>query len=266
MAEAFRTVELIRIERDQREARRDATAVESPLEVRLNGDPFAVIMRTPGSDPELVAGFLLSEGVISAEDVAGREREFIREAPAGTSAIEVLLPGYQPGVARARRVVTNSSCGVCGRVTLEAVDVRATTVRGQWTVDSALVVQLPLCLRRAQAVFDETGGLHAAGLFDRSGRLEDIAEDVGRHNAVDKVVGRRLLERRLPIDDGILFVSGRTSFEIVQKAALAGVPIVGAVSAPSSLAIDLANSAGITLLGFVRDGAFNVYTHERRIV
>lgn len=265
MSEAFRTVELTRIERDRRGPRSDATAVEAPLEVRLNGDPFAVIMRTPGFDPELVAGFLLSEGVISAEAVAGREHDFIRSA-AGTGAIDVALPGYQSGAAQARRVVTNSSCGVCGRVTLEALEVRATTVRGDWTVDAATVVQLPVRLRRAQAVFDETGGLHAAGLFDRSGRLEDIAEDVGRHNAVDKVVGRRLLARRLPIDDGILFVSGRTSFEIVQKAALAGVPIVGAVSAPSSLAIDLAHSTGITLLGFVRDSAFNVYTHERRIL
>jgi FdhD protein len=164
-----------------------------------------------------------------------------------------------------RRVVMNSSCGLCGRVAIESLRVDGTPIEADWTIPAAVISSFPDALRRSQAVFAETGGLHAAALFDRSGNLEMVAEDVGRHNAVDKVLGRMLLDGRTPLTDSILFVSGRTSYEIVQKAFLAGVPILAAVSAPSSLAVELADDVGITLLGFVRGSTFNVYTHTRRV-
>jgi FdhD protein len=159
----------------------------------------------------------------------------------------------------------NSSCGMCGRRTLESLTVVRDPLAARWTVHADIILSLPSILRSAQQAFSETGGLHAAGLFDRDGRLEMSAEDVGRHNAVDKLVGRRLLAGRVPLSQSLLFVSGRSSFEIVQKAFLAGIPLIGAVSAPSSLAIELARSAGITLLGFVREGRFNSYAHHDRI-
>lgn len=164
-----------------------------------------------------------------------------------------------------RRVMMNSSCGLCGRVTIESLRVQAPMILAEWTIQARTIAALPEALRRAQAVFDETGGLHGAGLFDRSGALDAVAEDVGRHNAVDKVIGRMFLDARLPLDQSILFVSGRTSYEIVQKAFLAGIPVVGAVSAPSSLAVELAEETGITLLGFVRGSTFNVYSHRGRL-
>ncbi len=168
-------------------------------------------------------------------------------------------------LAARRQVTTTSACGLCGRLTIESLQVQARPVSGRWSLDPAVVLSLPAALRRAQAVFDRTGGLHAAGLFGRDGALEVVAEDVGRHNAVDKVVGAMLLADRLPLDDFLLFVSGRASFEIVQKALLAGIPLVAAVSAPSSLAVELAEEANITLLGFVRAHGFNAYAHARRI-
>jgi FdhD protein len=158
-----------------------------------------------------------------------------------------------------------SSCGLCGRVTIESLRVHAPAITADWTVSAGVIGALPPALHSAQAVFAETGGLHAAGLFGPTGSLEKVAEDVGRHNAVDKVIGRMLLEERLPLTRSILCVTGRTSYEIVQKACLAGIPIVGAISAPSSLAVELAEEAGITLLGFVRGATFNVYSHSRRI-
>jgi FdhD protein len=166
---------------------------------------------------------------------------------------------------RRRNVLTSSSCGLCGRVTIESIGAQAAPIESMVSVSSAVVASLPLALREHQRVFDETGGLHAAGLFTPDGECERSAEDVGRHNAVDKIVGARLLDGRMPIPDRILMVSGRTSFEILQKAWIAGIPIVCAVSAPSSLAVDLAEEAGITLLGFVRNGGFNLYTHPGRI-
>ena len=180
-------------------------------------------------------------------------------APALAAQLPALLAGR-------RQVTTTSSCGMCGRSSRESLDVVRDVLAADWKLPSAMLTSLPAKLRAAQAGFDETGGLHAAGLFDLDGRLEDVAEDVGRHNAVDKLIGRRLRERRLPVSDRVLFVSGRSSFEIVQKAWLAGVKMIGAVSAPSSLAVSLADRAGITLLGFVRDGRANVYTHSSRIV
>lgn len=236
------------------------------MEVRIDGEPFAVIMRTPGSDRELAAGFLFAERVVlSAADIVSIARD-----ADSRNVIDVRI-----GDARARelasradarrRIVTNSSCGLCGRVTIDSLRVEAPDIVGDWTITAALIGGLADALRRAQAVFNETGGLHAAGLFNRSGVLETVAEDVGRHNAVDKVVGRMLFGERVPLSESILFVSGRTSYEIVQKAFLAGIPVVGAVSAPSSLAVELAEDVGMTLLGFVRGPAFNVYSHAHRL-
>ena len=244
----------------------DAVATEEPLQVLVGGEPFAVIMRTPGADRELSIGFLLAERVIaSAADV-----QDIRRAPGTPNVVDVTVTDAATtrlqDIHRTRRLVTtNSSCGLCGRVTIESLQVEAPPIRADWVVPCALVRQLPDTVRLAQAVFEQTGGLHAAALFGRDGRLELLAEDVGRHNAVDKVIGQMVLAGRLPLEDSILFCSGRTSFEIIQKAFLAGIPLVAAVSAPSSLAIELASEAGITLLGFVRGPRFNVYSHRWRV-
>ena len=164
-----------------------------------------------------------------------------------------------------RQVTMTSACGLCGRLTIESLQARVSTVRGDWTVSGDVIASLPERLRASQAMFDSTGGIHAAGLFDRAGVLQHSAEDVGRHNAVDKIVGRTLLEGRHPLDTSILLVSGRTSFELVQKALLAGVPVIAAVSAPSSLAVDLAVRSNITLCGFVRGPRFNIYSRADRI-
>jgi len=244
----------------------DFVAAEEPLEIRLHGRPFAVIMRTPGADRELAAGFLLAERVIRSADDLGT----IEECADSTNVINVALAGdAAAGVERTlegrRNVVTGSSCGLCGRQTIESLATDVPAIRGAARIATSTVAALPDTLRAAQRGFDETGGLHAAGLFTTDGLLTDAAEDVGRHNAVDKVIGRMLLQERLPLAERVLVVSGRTSFEIVQKALFAGIPILAAVSAPSSLAVDLAEQFGMTLVGFVRDGGFNIYTHAARI-
>jgi FdhD protein len=265
-ASLVRPVRVLHVTPEGAASRPDVAAAEEPMEVRVDGEPFAVIMRTPGADHDLTVGFLFAERVIrSAADILGVTR--------GAESHNVMDVRLVDACARAlalrpdarRRVVMNSSCGLCGRVTIEALRVDAPVIAAEWTVGARVVGGLPDALRRSQAVFEETGGLHAAGLFDPSGVMEVMAEDVGRHNAVDKVVGRMLLNERLPLGQSILFVSGRTSYEIVQKALLAGIPIVGAVSAPSSLAVELAEETGITLLGFVRGAAFNVYSSSHRV-
>jgi FdhD protein len=187
--------------------------------------------------------------------------------PSGRAYVDAAVPGVDVTVAgnAARRVTTTAACGLCGRVTVESLDVAFPAIELNWSVTPAIIGALPDRLARAQAVFAQTGGLHAAGLFTPSGELELLAEDVGRHNAVDKVIGRLLLDDRMPLDMYMLFVSGRTSYEIVQKACLAGIPLLAAVSAPSSLAVELADRAGMTLLGFVRGGRFNIYAHQERI-
>jgi FdhD protein len=222
-------------------------------------------MRTPGADRDLTAGFLFTESVVRSPDDITRIAE-----GAAPNIIDVTLSDARASVVpdllgQRRQVAMNSSCGMCGRRTLESLDVDAPALPVRWTVDAATIVQLPDRLRAAQRAFAETGGLHAAGLFDGSGHLQLSAEDVGRHNAVDKLLGRMLQDRRLPLGDSMLFVSGRSSFEIVQKAFLGGLPLVAAVSAPSSLAIELADRCGMTLIGFVRGERFNVYTHADRI-
>jgi FdhD protein len=234
----------------------DAVAVEEPLELRIGGRPVAVTMRTPGHDEELALGFCLSEGL---EPLDAR-------APADLAAnvIEIDAPGFDPE-RLARSFYTSSSCGVCGKGALEAVAVDAPRVESPLRVPAALVASLPDRLREAQAAFAVTGGLHATGLFDEGGELLCLREDVGRHNAMDKVIGWAFRKRLLPLQQSLLCVSGRLSFELVQKAAVAGCPVLVAVGAPSSLAIELAADRGITLCGFVRDGRKNVYTETWRI-
>jgi len=250
---------------------RDVVAVEEPMEVRVNGASFAVIMRTPGADRDLAAGFLLAEDVVRGADEIGTI-EYCADAAADArdNTLNVTVTGdaiarLEIRLGERRQVMMTASCGLCGRRTIASLRTRVSAVAGRWTVPAAVISSLPDRLRAAQAVFESTGGLHAAGLFDRSGVLELSAEDVGRHNAVDKIVGRTLLAGRHPLDRHILLVSGRTSFELVQKALLAGIPLIAAVSAPSSLAIDLAQEAGVTLCGFVRGDTFNVYSHGNRI-
>ena len=241
------------------------------MEVRVNGASFAVIMRTPGADRDLAAGFLLAEDVIrSADEIGTIEYCQDVEDEGRDNTINVTVTGdaverLGARLGERRQVMMTASCGLCGRRTIESLQARVAAVRGEWQVGGDVIAALPDQLRSAQAVFASTGGLHAAGLFDLSGKLQLSAEDVGRHNAVDKIVGRTLLEGRHPLDRLILLVSGRTSFELVQKSLLAGIPLIAAVSAPSSLAIDLAEQAGITLCGFVRGPRFNIYSHAHRI-
>jgi FdhD protein len=269
--ESFRRVRVLRVGRREPGDTPDVAATEEPLEIRLHGSPFAVIMRTPGSDRELAAGFLLSEGLVrSAADIGAVEHCRHPHHPELHNIVDVFLLGAAardlPGALAARRkILTSSSCGLCGRVTIDSLRIRAEPLAAAPMIDSDLFASLPDELRRRQSVFDETGGLHGAALFTPDGRCEVAAEDVGRHNAVDKVIGTMLLEERVPLNNHTLVVSGRTSFEIIQKAWMAGVPIVCAVSAPSSLAIELAEEAGVTLAGFVRDGGFNLYSHPHRI-
>jgi FdhD protein len=234
----------------------DAVAVEEPLEIRIGGEPVAVTMRTPGHDEELALGFCLSEGL--APEDASLPDDF------AANAVDVRAPSFDPARLR-RSFYTTSSCGVCGKGALEAVAVEAPRVESPLRVPAALVTELPERLRAAQAAFAATGGLHATGLFRADGELLCAREDVGRHNALDKVVGWAFREGLLPLAEAILCVSGRLSFELVQKAAVAGCPVLVAVGAPSSLAVELAEDRGLTLCGFVRDGRLNVYSEAWRI-
>ena len=250
----------------------DPMAVEEPLEVRVNGERLMVTMRTPGDDIDLVHGLLHSEGVIArAEDVM-LARYCAGSGPDGVNTYNVLdvslAAGVAPPAAEARRqVVTTSACGICGSTSIEQVLRQSRfPLPTDLRVPAALVRSGPVRLREQQRVFDKTGGLHAAGLLGPDGRMLCVREDVGRHNAVDKVVGWALREQKLPLADTVLVVSGRASYELTQKAVLAGIPMLVAVSAPSSLAVDLAAEAGLTLVGFVRGESMNVYTHPDRII
>jgi FdhD protein len=248
----------------------DELSVEEPLEIRLaartaSGAPtsVAVTMRTPGDDVDLAAGFLLTEGIISGSE------ELERVKRVGPNAVEARLrPGVTPDAAKLdRHSFVSSSCGACGKRSIAAVRVtsRHALVAGTPRLSHHVVHGLPAALRAGQSGFERTGGIHASGLFDADGRLLKLREDVGRHNALDKLIGSELLAGRIPLSDCIVLVSGRVSFELVQKAAIAGVPVLGAVGAPSSLAVELARECGMTLLGFVRDGRFNVYADSGRI-
>jgi FdhD protein len=242
----------------------DTLAAEEPLEIRLNGGAVAVTMRTPGHDTELAVGFLIGEGIIRASDVATVVECRSEEGDGGVADVK-LRGGAAPSAGWQRNFYATSSCGVCGKASIEAVRVAADPIPEGPVMSAEVLAGLPDTLRAAQRVFERTGGLHAAGLFDSSGELEVLREDVGRHNAVDKGVGISALNGRLPLSNSMLLVSGRASFEIVQKALVAGIPSVAAVSAPSSLAVRLAMESNMTLVGFLRPGGFNVYTGRERI-
>ncbi|MFR9798815.1 formate dehydrogenase accessory sulfurtransferase FdhD [Streptomyces sp. MS06] len=265
---------VIRVRDGSVSARPDTLVAEEPLEIRLNGRPLAITMRTPGDDFALAVGFLVSEGVLG-------DRADLRNVvycagatgEGGENTFNVVdvrtAPGVElPDITLERNVYTTSSCGLCGKASLDAV---RTTAR--WPiadtppvrVEPETLTRLPDRLRAAQRVFDRTGGLHAAALFDESGELLDVREDVGRHNAVDKLVGRALQHGELPLSRAVLLVSGRASFELAQKAVMAGIPVLAAVSAPSSLAVDLAAETGLTLVGFLRGSSMNVYAGEDRV-
>jgi FdhD protein len=252
--QATSELEVLRL--PERTSRPDRVAVEEPLELRVNGDPVAVTMRTPGHDEELALGFCLSEGIPA---VSARLPDDL-----AANTIEVEAPGFDAAALR-RNFYTSSSCGVCGKGALEAVAVEAPRVESALEVPAALVESLPVRLRESQAGFAATGGLHATGLFDAAGELLCLREDVGRHNAMDKVLGYASMQDLTPLSQAILCVSGRLSFELVQKAAVAGCPVLVAVGAPSTLAVELARDRGITLCGFVREGRFNVYSESGRI-
>ena len=268
---AIRDLRVVRLDGAVAAPDDDRVAVEEPLEVRVNGVPFAVIMRTPGHDITLACGFLLAEDVIRhVDEVAAVEQCDDVELEARGNVVNVTLTGeaaerVAARLGERRQVITTAACGLCGRRTIASLRARVASVAGVWTVPAAVVSSLPVALRAAQGAFDATGGLHGAALCDLDGRVRLAAEDVGRHNAVDKIIGRALLDGALPLDRLMLVVSGRTSYELVQKALLGGVPLVAGVSAPSSLAVDLAHASGITLCGFVRGSTMNVYAHAGRI-
>jgi FdhD protein len=251
---------------------RDHLAGEEPLEIRVGGRSLAVTMRTPGDDFDLAAGFLVSEGVVAESRELTIMRYCAGKGDDGVNRFNVLDLTLAAGVAPpdenvARAFFTTSSCGLCGKASIDAVrtrsrfDVRSDPLRA----GVELIVSLPSRLREAQAIFSSTGGLHGAALFNAQGDLLVVREDVGRHNAVDKVIGWALREGRLPLRETILLVSGRASFELVQKAVMAGVAMLCAVSAPSSLAVDLAEESGLTLIGFVRDPSMVIYSHRERV-
>jgi FdhD protein len=266
---------VLKVREGLRQERSDTLVVEEPLEIRVGGRPVAVTMRTPGDDFDLVRGFLVSEGVVAQRGEVATllycaSPSPVREHDSAYNVVDVLLaPGVNPpDPSIERSFYTTSSCGVCGKASLEAV-----RTRSRWSpaddpiqVAETVLDTLPERLRAGQAVFERTGGLHAAGLFTAEGALLCLREDVGRHNAVDKVLGWALEADRLPLTGTVLQVSGRASFELAQKAVMAGVPVLAAVSAPSSLAVDLAEDAGLTLVGFLRGPSMNVYSGSHRVV
>ncbi len=242
------------------------------MEIRAGGPgqapvAVAVTMRTPGRDEELAAGFLITEGLVQPAEIEGFALADPVAVARPDNVVTVLVRGaFDASAVPARSFAATASCGICGKASLDAVATRCATLPPGPTIRRDVVVSLPPTLRAAQAAFDATGGLHAAGLFDVSGRLLALREDVGRHNALDKLVGAMALDGRVPLHDLVLLVSGRVSFEIVQKAAVAGIPITCAVSAPTDLAVETAERLGMTLVGFLRGDGFNVYAHPERLL
>ena len=262
---------IVAVRGESLEVRDDRIVGEAPLEIRAGGprqEPVAVAvtMRTPGHEDELAVGFLRTEGLIDGPEVVGTDPgdPTALSQPDDTITVRLSVPFDDSKVAE-RHFVATASCGICGKASIDEVALRCEPLAAGPVVRRAVITALPDLLRAAQRVFEETGGLHAAGLFAPTGELIAIREDVGRHNALDKLVGSQVLAGALPLRDRILMVSGRVSFEIVQKAAVAGIPIVAAVSAPSDLAIETADRLGVTLVGFVRGDGFNVYSHDNRI-
>ena len=259
---------MVRVRGGQVTKTRDRLVVEEPLELRIGGRPVGVTMRTPGSDVELAIGYCITEGLVASHD----DVETVRacEAKGESGEYNVLSVDLRPGVALPdpsldRLHVTSSSCGVCGKSSIDAVRVRTTPVAGDpLVVDAAELVAIPGRVRAAQRLFEQTGGLHAAALIEH-GEVLCVREDVGRHNAVDKVVGWAAMNKRLPATGTVLFVSGRCSFELAQKAVVAGIPLIAAVSAPSGLALTLADELGLTVVGFLRGDDMNIYTRPDRV-
>ena len=234
----------------------DLLAVEEPLQIRVNGRDLSITMRTPGHDRELAAGFLFTEGIL-------RAAEEVLSIDSGENSVTLTLAeGVDPGAAR--NFYTTSSCGVCGKASVDSLHAAGCVMLPHVQISREAIHALPERLRSSQSVFEHTGGLHGAALFDTEGNLEMVREDVGRHNAVDKLIGAAFLAGRLPLTSRILMLSGRASFELIQKAVMAGIPVVAAVGAPSSLAVQTALRFGMTLLGFVRDGRFNIYSGLNR--
>ncbi|HEV8545803.1 MAG TPA: formate dehydrogenase accessory sulfurtransferase FdhD [Candidatus Limnocylindrales bacterium] len=265
------TTRIVAVRGKALEYRADRVVGEEPLEIRAAGrgqDPVAVAvtMRTPGFEDELAAGFLRTEGLIEGTEFLRFERGDPVEMNQPDDRITVRLArAFDASVVAERHFVATASCGICGKASLDEVAVRSDPIPPGPVVSRSVVLALPDMLRAAQRAFDETGGLHAAALFTPTGELLALREDVGRHNALDKLVGSQVLAKALPLNERILMVSGRVSFEIVQKAAVAGIPIVCAVSAPSDLAVESAERLGVTLVGFLRGDGFNVYAHDERI-
>ncbi len=270
MSPLSRQIPIVAVDSAGLHPKSDSLAVEEPLEIRVGFGPandrarkaVSVTMRTPGHDAELAVGFLFSEGILTdAADVLD-----VVEAAGGNAVRVDLRPGVEVDLARLERhFYTTSSCGICGKTSLDAVETACEPIGGHFSVPASVIHALPGKLRESQPTFDLTGGLHAAAVFDASGKLLAVREDVGRHNAVDKLIGWAARAGHLPLRDRILFVSGRAGFELIQKAAVAGVPVFAAVGAPTSLAVELAQRVGMTLAGFVRDGRFNVYAGSERI-
>jgi FdhD protein len=261
---------VLRVAAGEMARRRDTLAVEEPLEIRLNGEPYLVTMRTPGNDIDLVRGLLYSERIINkraditlARYCAGSDADGVNSY----NVVDVTLASQITPTAVRRNVMTTSACGICGTTSIDQV-LREVPYQAdhEFGVAAELVLSAPVRLRQQQRAFDRTGGLHAAGLLGLDSEMRCVREDVGRHNAVDKVIGWAIERQLLPLRQMILAVSGRASFELTQKAVLAGIPVLAAVSAPSSLAADLAEEAGLTLVGFVRGETMNVYTHAERII
>lgn len=255
----------------------DLLAVEEPLEIRLGFGPMdereqkslSVTMRTPGHDFELALGFLFTEGILSSPDQVESIKycSTVKQEEFENVVRIELKPDVQLDFEKFQRhFYTSSSCGVCGKTSIASVKVKCHSIQTEFKVTSNFIHTLPQKLREAQLVFEHTGGLHASALFNKSGELIMLREDVGRHNALDKVIGAMLLKNEVPLSNYVLMVSGRASFELVQKAAVSGIPVMAAVGAPSSLAVKLAKETGMTLLGFVREGGFNVYCEEQRIL
>jgi FdhD protein len=270
MGRVTRRHAVLRVAQGEAIRRSDTLAVEEPLEIRLNGDSYLVTMRTPGNDVDLVHGLLYSEGIIADRSDIVLARYCAGSGPDGVNSYNVLdvtlaLQITAPASVR-RNVMTTSACGICGTTSIDQV-LRESPYAAdpEVRVAAELVLSAPMRLRRHQKAFDSTGGLHAAGLLGLDSEMVCVREDVGRHNAVDKAIGWAIQQQLLPLRQMILIVSGRASFELTQKAVLAGIPVLAAVSAPSSLAVELAEEAGLTLIGFVRGETMNVYTHPDRI-
>lgn len=273
------STKIIKVNKQQFRSQADLLAVEEPLEIRLGfgsiedrqEKSLAITMRTPGHDFELTLGFLISEGMIqSASDALSIK--YCQDRGRATHPENIvrveLIPDIQVDIKKlARHFYTSSSCGVCGKASIESIQVTACPYLAapSWQVSSDLIIQLPEKLREAQAVFKHTGALHATALFNQSGELLQLREDIGRHNAMDKIIGWASFQNKLPLGQNLALLSGRISFELVQKALVGGIPILVAIGAPSSLAVDLAQEFGMTLIGFVRSGSFNIYTHSERI-